>query len=154
MADSYTQLTIQLVFVVKYREAKISPLWEGQLYRYIIGFLHQTKHQILAVNGMPDHIHILFGLDPAVALSDLVRELKKATTAFIQNKGFCVSKFQWQAGYGGFSYSKWDREKLIQYVLNQKEHHQQQGFREEYLKILKEEEIDFKEAYLFDFLED
>lgn len=153
MADSYTQLTIQLVFVVKYREAKIHPAWEEQLYLYIIGFLHRTKHQILAVNGMPDHIHILFGLDPSVALSDLVRELKKATTSFIQEKGFCMGKFQWQSGYGGFSYSKWDREKLINYVLNQKEHHLKQGFRQEYLQMLYDEGIEFKEEYLFEFLD-
>jgi REP element-mobilizing transposase RayT len=153
MANSYTQLYTQLVFAVKYREALILPDWEGQLYRYITGIIQNRKHKLMAINGMPDHIHIFISMNPDDAISDLVREVKKASTDFIKAQKLCPFKFQWQAGYGAFSYSKSHSPKVIRYVLNQKEHHRKKTFREEYIALLKAFEVAYQDQYLFDFFD-
>lgn len=152
MANAYTQLTVQLILVIKHRRATIHFAWEAKLYEYLGGFLRNTGHKVLAINGMPDHVHILMGLNPAIAISDMVRELKKASTAYVNQQKFTSVPFQWQPGYAAFSYSRSERSRVIRYIERQKEHHLKASFRKEYLEMLREFEIEFKEEYLFEFL--
>lgn len=102
---------------------------------------------------MPDHIHFLIGMKPSCCFSDLVREIKKSSNDFINEKKFLSTKFQWQEGYGAFSYSHSALDDVIAYIVNQKEHHKKHSFKEEYISLLKKFEIDFKEEYLFDWIE-
>lgn len=108
---------------------------------------------MLAINGMPDHIHFLIGMRPSCCLSDLVREVKKSSNEFIKEKGFAPSRFQWQEGFGAFSYSHSSLDNVIRYIMNQKEHHKKQSFKEEYLTFLKNFAVEYKAEYLFDWLE-
>jgi REP element-mobilizing transposase RayT len=152
MADHYTQLHIQIVFAVKYRASLIESEWEDELYKYITGIMKQRGHKMLAINGMPDHIHIFIGLNPNESISDLVREVKKASNDFIKMRRFTKYKFQWQSGYGAFSYSHSAIDRVVKYILNQKEHHRKKTFKEEYLAFLNAFEIEYKKEYLFDWL--
>jgi putative transposase len=105
---------------------------------------------MLAINGMPDHIHFLIGLRPNCCLSDLIREIKKASNDYIREQGFTKLKFNWQEGYGAFSYGYWDIQTVINYINNQKIHHQKKSFKEEYLEFMNEFKIPYEEKYLFD----
>ena len=151
MANTYTQITIQVVFAVKYRENVIRKAHRTELYKYISGIISNKKHKLLAINGVSDHIHILFGLNPSIALSDIVRDIKNNSSKFINEKHWMPGHFEWQEGYGGFSYSRSQRSDVINYIENQEEHHKKNTFQSEYLKILNSFEIDFEEQYLFDF---
>ena len=106
---------------------------------------------MLAINGMPDHIHILIGMKPNCNLSDLVREIKKSSNSFVKEKRFTPYKFEWQSGYGAFSYSHSALDNVIAYISNQKEHHKKRTFKEEYIEFLEKYEVDYKPEYLFDF---
>jgi len=154
MADSFTQIYIQIVVAVKGRESLIHHKFEKEIYKYMSGTITGLGHKSIVVNGMPDHVHLLIGLNPCNAISDFVREFKKASSNFINEKGFLHGNFSWQKGYGAFSYSKSHLERIYQYIVNQKEHHKQSSFKSEYLKLLKAFEIDFKDEYIFEFQED
>ncbi|MFM9839279.1 MAG: IS200/IS605 family transposase [Cyclobacteriaceae bacterium] len=151
MADTYTQLYIQLVFAVKGRHSFIHNNWEEELYKYITAVVQNDKHKMLAINGMPDHIHIFVGLNPAISISDLVKDIKRASNNLINEKGFTNNKFEWQSGYGALSYSKSQIDQVCKYIINQKAHHAKQSFKEEYIALLKLFSIDFKDEYLFEF---
>ena len=155
MANTYTQIHLQLVFAVKYRASLISIDWEDELYKYITGIIQNKKHKLLQINGMPDHIHILIGYRPSEALPALIADVKSQSTKWINEHKLVKGKFQWQDGYGAFSYRKSDIPSIIEYIKKQKEHHynHQLTFREEYLQILKEFEIDYNEDYIFKALE-
>lgn len=152
MAGTFSQIYIQVVFAVRSRNSLIHSTWEEELYKYISGICKNKGQKLLAINGMPDHIHILIGLKPSSCLSDLVREIKKSSNDFINEKRFTPSKFQWQEGYGAFSYSHSALDNVISYINNQKEHHQKHTFREEYISFLKKFEIVFKDEYLFEWI--
>lgn len=154
MADTYTQLYIQLVFAVKGRASLIKEEWEDELYKYITGIVQNRRHKMLAINGMPDHIHIFVGLNPADSISDLVREIKKSSNSFINEQKFTKVSFQWQSGFGAFSYSRSALDNVVNYIKNQKEHHRKKTFREEYLEFLKRYAIEYKEEYLFEWLDE
>lgn len=115
---------------------------------------YRKRTKSIIVNGVEDHVHLFIGLKPSMRLSDLVRDIKNNTTNFINEKNFLKSKFSWQEGYGAFSYSQSHIESVYQYILNQEKHHEKKSFKEEYLKLLEKYKIEFKEEYLFDFLED
>jgi REP element-mobilizing transposase RayT len=149
MANTYTQIHIHVVFAVKFRKALIQHEWKDELYKYITGTIQSEGHKLLAVNGMTDHIHILFGQRPNQSLSDLMSRIKGHSSKWINEKGFTHEKFQWQEGYGAFSYEKTTVPRVIAYILNQDEHHRKQTFLEEYLDFLKTFEIDYDEAYIF-----
>ena len=155
MANTYTQIHLQLVFAVKYRASLISIDWEDELYKYITGIIQNKTHKLLQINGMPDHIHILIGYRPSEALPALIADVKSQSTKWINEHKLVKGKFQWQDGYGAFSYRKSDIPSIIEYIKKQKEHHynHQLTFREEYLQILKEFEIDYNEDYIFKALE-
>lgn len=153
MPGTFSQIYIQIVFAVKGRESLIHHSWEEELYRYITGIITNKDQKLLAINGMPDHIHILIGMRPSCCLSDLVREIKKASNEFINQKKFISSKFQWQEGYGAFSYSHSTLDNVIAYIQNQKEHHCKRSFKEEYKEFLTKYQIAHKDEYLFEWIE-
>ena len=151
--STYSQIYIQVVFAVKGRESLIDHTWEEELYKYITGIIANKGQKMLAINGMPDHLHIFIGMKPACCLSDLVKEIKKSSNDFIKEKRFIKFKFQWQEGYGAFSYSHSDLDKVIKYIMNQKQHHKTKTFREEYVEFLKNFAIEYKDEYLFEWVE-
>ena len=153
MSSTFSQIYIQIVFAVKGRENLIQPNWEEDLYKYISGIVRNKEQKLLAINGMPDHIHFLIGMRPTCCLSDLVREIKKSSNQFINERKFLENSFYWQEGYGAFSYSHSALDKVIRYIGNQKEHHKKQTFREEYLEFLTKFQIEYKEEFLFDCFE-
>ncbi len=153
MANTYTQITIHLVFAVQNRDAFIKPDFKDRLYKYIIGILSKQGQKMLAINGMPDHIHILFGMTPTACLSNLVRDLKSDSSKFINENKLSKFKFQWQEGFSAFSYSRSERDHVIKYIINQEAHHSKKTFMQEYLKMLKEFKIDYNDKYLYKFID-
>ena len=153
MAGTFSQIYIQVVFAVKSRDSLIHSSWEEELYKYISGIVRNKEQKMLAINGMADHIHFLIGMKPSCCLSDLVREIKKSSNDFIKEKGFSKFKFQWQEGYGAFSYSHSNLDNVIKYIMNQKEHHKKKSFKDEYMEFLKKFEIEFKDEYLFEWID-
>ncbi|WP_442902264.1 IS200/IS605 family transposase [Flavobacterium sp. C4GT6] len=149
MANTYTQIHLQFVFAIKYRASLISPVWKKELYLYISGIVENNGHKLLAINGMPDHIHIFIGMRPTQSVSDLLQDIKRNSSLWINKKGFVKGKFEWQEGYGAFSYSKSHVQNVINYIHKQEEHHKKQSFKEEYLEFLKKFDIDYNEKYIF-----
>ena len=149
MANTYTQIHIQAVFAIQNRDCIIQGDWKDELYKYITGIVQNNKHKMLAINGMPDHVHILFGFRPSQSLSDLMQDIKGSSSKWINEKRFIKGKFSWQEGYGAFSYSKTDLPNVIQYIKNQEEHHKMRSFIEEYEDLLKEFEIDYDDRFVF-----
>jgi len=151
--STYSQIYIQAVFAVKGRESLIHPSWEEPLYKYMSGVITNKGQKVLAINGMPDHVHLFMGLKPTCVLSDLIREVKKSSNDFIREKKFTKSRFRWQVGYGAFSYSHSQLGRVIAYVMDQKQHHKKKTFREEYLEFLKSFEINHNERFLFEWVD-
>jgi REP element-mobilizing transposase RayT len=151
MPGTFSQIYIQYVFAVKGRNNMILPAFQDELYKYIAGIIDGKDQKSLAVNGMPDHIHILVGLKPMMRIADLVRDVKNNSSNFINEKGFLKQKFNWQDGYGAFSYSQSNFGNVIDYIKNQKEHHKKKTFQEEYKAFLKKFNIPFEDQYLFEF---
>ncbi|WP_209331244.1 IS200/IS605 family transposase [Lunatimonas salinarum] len=152
--STYSQIYIQVVMAVKGRNSLISPSWEEELYKYITGIITNKGQKLIAINGMRDHIHILIGMKPSCCLSDLVREIKKSSNAFVKENAFSKFKFEWQEGYGAFSYSHSALDNIIAYIQNQKEHHKRKTFRQEYIGFLKKFQIEYDEKYLFEWIDD
>ena len=154
MAGTFTQIYIQVVFAVQGRQSLIQKSWEDELYKYITGIIQNKNQKLLAINGMPDHIHILIGMKPSCCLSDLVMEVKKASNKFVNEKKFCQKRFKWQDGFGAFSYSHSSLDRVISYVNNQKEHHKKKTFKQEYKEFMKKFQIEHEDQYLFDWIEE
>ena len=152
--STYSQIYIQIVFAVKNRQALIDPSWDEELYKYITGIVQTKGQKMLAINGVRDHIHIFIGMKPTCCLSDLVREIKKSSNTFIKESQFTPSKFEWQEGFGAFSYSQSSIGNVANYVMNQKAHHAKKSFQQEYVAFLEEFEIDYKPEYLFNWIEE
>lgn len=153
MANTYSQITIQLIFAVRNREALIASSFREPLHKYITGIIKNQKQKLLSINSVSDHIHILIGQSPSCCLSDLVREIKSESSRFINEKKYSKFKFYWQEGFGSFSYSRSQRDNVIKYILNQEIHHRKRTFKEEYLDFLSKFEIEYDMNYLFDFFE-
>ncbi|MCD4792106.1 MAG: IS200/IS605 family transposase [Bacteroidales bacterium] len=149
MANTYTQIHIQTIFAVQNRQCLIQPDWKDELYKYITGIIQNYDHKLLQINGMPDHIHIFFGMRPKQSLSDLMKKVKEDSSGWINKKGFLRNHFSWQAGFGAFSYAKSQVPNVIRYIQNQEKHHKKETFIEEYLNFLKAFEIDYDERYIF-----
>lgn len=149
MANTYTQLYIQIVFAVKGRESLVSREHREELQKYITGIIQQQNCKLLAIYCIPDHTHVLVGLKPDTALSDLVRDIKANSSKFIKEKHWVRGKFEWQEDFGAFSYAHSQLQDVIQYILNQEEHHKKRTFREECLAFLEKFEVDYNEKYLF-----
>ena len=152
MAGTFTQIYIQTVFAVQSRDAIILSSWEERLYQYMTGIVKNRGHKLIAINSMPNHIHLFIGMKPSDCLSDLVREIKKSSTKFIGENKLTNNKFSWQEGYGAFSYSHSQIDAVAKYVMNQKEHHRKHTFKEEYIDFFKKFQIDYNEKYVFDWI--
>lgn len=152
-SGTYTQIYIHFIFAVKFRESVLYPKIQNELFSFLSGTINGMKHKSLAINGMPDHIHILLALNPVMAISDLAKELKRSSSNFINSKNWMPGKFQWQTGYGGFSYSKSQIDSVIKYIKNQKLHHKEKTFREEYQNFLQEFNIDYNPDFIFKFFD-
>ncbi|HWY99106.1 MAG TPA: IS200/IS605 family transposase [Bacteroidia bacterium] len=150
MADTYTQIYIHAVFAVKGRENLISPRWKVDLYKYIAGIVLNEKQKLIAINGMPDHIHILLGIQPTMALSNLIRDIKANSSRFINENNWVSGKFEWQNGFGAFSYSHSQLDTIGAYIKNQEQHHHKKTFREEYQEFLRLYDIDYKSEFIFE----
>jgi putative transposase len=153
MANKFTQIYIQLVFAVKHRESLIRPEFKDELYKYIGGIFRNKEQKLLAINGMPDHIHIFFSMEPDIKLSDFIRDLKSDSSTFINEKIMSKFKFHWQSGYGAFSYGHSQKDQDVRYVMNQEKHHRKITFREEYLELLKRFEVEYNKKFLFEFFD-
>ena len=151
MANTYTQFNMHTVFSVKGRNNFLSDKLRPELFRYITGIINQKKHYSLAVNGYKDHVHIFFEYNPSFSVSDLIRDIKSGSSKWINDQKIIVGKFSWQEGYGGFSYSKSQRNSVINYIMNQEQHHKNKTFKEEYLQLLKDFDIEFQNEYVFEF---
>lgn len=149
MANTYTQIHIHSIFSVQNRNCIIQPIWKEELYRYLTGIVQNNGHKLLAINGMPDHIHLLFGMRPTQSLSNLMQDLKGDSSKWINKKGFIKSRFSWQEGFGAFSYNKSMVNNAIDYIKDQELHHRKKSFLEEYHEFLEKFEVDFDERYLF-----
>ena len=150
MPNTYSQLYIQIVFAVKGRKAFIKEYFREELQKYMSGIIAEKKQKLYAIYCMPDHTHILVSMKPDIAISDLVRDIKSNSSSFIKEKEF-VKDFSWQTGFGAFSYSKSQSLNVVDYILNQPQHHRKKTFKEEYIEFLQKLEIDYDEKYLFEF---
>jgi putative transposase len=150
MANAYTQIYIHLVFAVKYRHALIASAWKERLHKYIAGIVQNQGHKLIAINTIPNHAHIFIGMKPDQALSDLVRDMKKDSTNFINNEIRLPGKFGWQEGFGAFSCSHSQIDTVVKYIQNQEEHHRIKTFHEEYENMLKDYEIKYDSKYSFE----
>ncbi|MGA2823482.1 MAG: IS200/IS605 family transposase [Bacteroidales bacterium] len=153
MAGTFTQLYIQVVFAVKGKENLLQKPWRDEVFKYMAGIIHAKNQKAIIVNGVADHVHLFIGLKPAMALSDLVRDIKNNTTKFINDKKLVKGKFAWQEGYGAFTYSHSHLDNVYKYILNQEKHHHRRTFKEEYLDFLRKFQIDYEEKYLFEWSE-
>ena len=147
--NTYTQIHIQIVFAVKFRDSQIKSEWKEELYKYISAIVQDKKHKILAINGMSDHIHIFVGMRPYQSLSDLVKEIKSNSSKWINEKGFLQSRFEWQDSFGAFSYGKSQVDAVIKYINNQEKHHQKKSFNQEYIDFLNAFGVDYEEKFVF-----
>lgn len=150
MADTYTQLFVHVVFAVKGRDNLISVKWKDSLYKYITGIISNKDQKLIIINGMPDHVHILISFQPSCILSDLVRDVKANSSRWINENKYVAGKFEWQNGFGAFTVNPYQLKTLIEYISNQEEHHKRKTFRDEYVKFLNENNIEYKPEYLFE----
>lgn len=153
MADQFAQVYLQLVFAVKYRGRLLRKPWREELFSYMGGIINQYGHKSYIVNGVEDHVHILLSLNPSKSVSDLVRELKRSSSTWINGQKLVKGFFQWQEGYGVFSYAKSQVPNVYKYIQNQESHHARKSFQEEFIGILKRLEIEYDEKFLFDFFD-
>lgn len=151
MANTYTQIYIHIIFAVEGRQNLIAPEHNNELQKYITGVVSAQRHKLLAINNMPDHLHLLVGLRPDAALSDLVRDVKAGSSKFVNEKRWCLGRFSWQEGFGAFSYSRSQIGTVIRYIQNQQKHHAKKSFRDEYLQLLEKFGVEYDGRYVFKF---
>ena len=149
MANTYTQIYIHVVFAVEGRQNLIKPEHNNELQKYITGIVSGQQQKLIAINNMPDHLHLLVGLKTGVALSDLMRDVKTNSSKFINEKRWVIGRFRWQEGFGAFSYSRSQLDAVIRYIQNQQKHHTKATFREEYEELLKKFDVVYDRRYIF-----
>lgn len=148
MANTYTQIYLQLVFAVQDRISLVEKSWKDELYKYITGIIRANKHKLIAINGPSNHIHIFIGYKPHQLIPDLLQDIKGSSSKWINEKKLVKGKFQWQEGYGAFSYEHTKIDAVVKYIQNQEEHHRTKKFQEEYIEFLKEFNISYDERYI------
>ncbi len=148
MANTYTQLYVHFVFAVQNRASLIQPAWKNELYKYITGIVQNNGHKLLAINGMPNHVHVFIGYKPHQLIPDLLQDIKGSSSKWINKKQFMKGKFNWQEGYGAFSYSHSHIDRVIKYILHQQEHHTKKSFQEEYQELLDKFKVEYDKRYL------
>jgi putative transposase len=149
MANTYTQLYVHIVFAVEGRQNLIQPEHNDELQKYISGVVAAQNHKLIAINNMPDHVHLLIGFRPDATLSDLVRDIKASSSKFINEKHWVMGRFSWQEGFGAFSYSRSQLDSVIRYIQNQQQHHANKSFCEEYVEMLEKFDVKYDRKYVF-----
>jgi REP element-mobilizing transposase RayT len=153
MAGTYSQIYIQVVFAVQGRQNLLAREWRDEVFKYMAGIIKNKGQKPIIVNGVEDHVHVFVGLKPSMALSDLVRDVKNNSTNFINEHAWIKGKFNWQEGYGAFSYSHSQIENVYNYILNQEAHHRKQTFQEEYMDYLEKFQIKHDVKYVFEWIQ-
>lgn len=153
MANTYSQIYLQVVIVVKGRQNLLGKAWRKDVFKYISGIITNKGQKAIIVNGVGNHVHIFVGLSPAMRISDLVRDIKNNTSNYINKNSFVKGRFAWQEGYGVFSYTHSHLDMVYNYILNQEEHHKKHSFKEEYSKFLDDFQIEHDKKYLFEWLD-
>ena len=148
MANTFTQIYLQFVFAVQDRISLIRSEWKDELYKYITGIVQNNNHKLIAINGMPNHLHVFLGYKPHQLIPDLLQDIKGYSSRWINKKGFIRGKFTWQEGYGAFSYSHSQIDSVVKYIMNQEAHHKKKTFREEYLELLQRFNVEYDERYI------
>ena len=149
MANTYSKMYIQAVFAVKYRAAVIDKKWQAQLFAVIGHLIKESGCKPIIVNGVEDHVHFFLGLKPSISVSDVMKNAKAKSSKWLNESRLLTNRFEWQEGFGAFSYSHLDIDKVIKYIQSQESHHKKQSFRDEYLELLKFHEVDYDERYIF-----
>jgi putative transposase len=149
MANTYTQIYIHVVFAVEGRQSLIKPEHNDELQKYITGIITAQKHKMIAINNMPDHLHLLVGVRPDAPLSELIRDVKASSSKFINEKHWVAGRFSWQEGFGAFSHSRSQLGTVIRYIENQPKRHARKSFRDEYLELLEKFGVEFDQRYIF-----
>lgn len=148
MANTFTQIYLHLVFAVQNRLSLIQPAWRDELYKYITGITQNNGHKLIAINGTANHIHIAVGYKPHQLIPDLLQDIKGCSSKWINEKKFVMGKFNWQAGYGAFSFSHSHIDRIVKYINNQEQHHKKKTFRDEYIKLLEKYDVLYDEKYI------
>ena len=150
MPNTYTQLYVHVVFAVKGRANLISEQWKTRLLEYITGIIRKKNQKLMAINSVPNHLHLLIGLKPDCKLSDLMRDVKANSSRFINHEKLVLGNFEWQQGFGAFSVGQSQIQRVVDYILKQEYHHRKKAFRDEYTELLKSYQVDFDSNYLFE----
>ena len=148
MGNTYSKIYLQFVFAVQDRASLIKTDWQVELYKYITGIVQNNRHKLIAVNGMPDHLHLFIGYSPHQLISNLLKDVKGYSSKWINKKRFVRGKFTWQEGYGVFSYSKSHINAVVKYIEDQEQHHRRKTFREEYIQLLNQFTVNYDKRYL------
>jgi REP element-mobilizing transposase RayT len=148
MANTFTQIYLHLVFAVQNRISLIRPEWKDELYKYITGIVQNNGHKLIAINGMPNHLHIAVGYKTRQLIPDLLQDIKGDSSKWINKRKFVRGKFNWQEGYAAFSFSHSHIDRIVKYILNQEQHHKKKTFHDEYIELLKKYNIQFNEKYI------
>ena len=154
MANTYTQIYVQVIFAVSARQCLIDRAFKDEVYKYMTGIIRNENQKLISIGGMPDHVHLLLGLRPDMALSTLVKAVKAGSSKFINDKRWVRGRFSWQEGFGGFSYSRSQIAAVARYIENQESHHATKSFKREYLTFLRKYDIAFDDRYVFKWLDD
>jgi putative transposase len=149
MANTYTQIYLHVVFAVSARACVVSPARREELQKYITGIVTRKGQKLIAIYCMPDHTHVLLGLKPNIAPSDLISDVKTGSTNHINNRNWLGCRFSWQEGYGAFSVSHSRVDRVAKYILNQKIHHRRKSFRQEYVASLERHHVPYEQRYIF-----
>lgn len=149
MANTYSQIYVHAIFAVQNRMAIIGCEWQDELYRYLTGIAQKHEHKLLAINGMPDHVHLFVSMQPKQAISDLVYHLKRGSSLWINERNLCGGRFSWQEGFGAFTYSKSQIPRVVRYIENQQKHHQKSTFIDEYKDFLNKFAPELDQQYIF-----
>jgi REP element-mobilizing transposase RayT len=151
MPGTYSQIYIQYVFAVKYREGLLHKLWREEVFKYMAGIIREKGQKPIIVNGVANHVHVLVGIKPAMSIADLARDIKNNSSKFINERKFLAKKFAWQEGYGAFSYSHDAMKRVYKYIERQEAHHARKKFSQEYIELLEQYQVEYHEKFLFDF---
>ena len=151
MPKSHTQLYVQYVFTIKGRKNFLPLEHNAKLHKYIRGIVEKRRSILLAINNTSDHMHILTSINPNYSFAKMIQEIKAGSAKYINDQKWVESKFQWQAGYGAFSYSKSHVENVVTYIADQQQHHQKKTFREEFIDFLDKFRVEYDKKYLFEF---
>ena len=148
MSNTYSQIHLQMIFSPRYRESLIGKEWQEELHKYITGIVQNNNHKLIIINSMPDHVHLFIGMRPHQSVSALMQDVKGESSKWINQKKFVRKRFEWQQGYGVFSYSYSHIPRVIEYIRNQERHHRKKIFIDEYRSFLKAFQIEFDERYI------